>query len=441
MSILMRLFREDLPTLLRRTPTVARTNSPKERANSEDASGRTHAIFPLSAGMKVVLLNWRVGENDPFSFVNATLRQHLRACGRNVEVIEITEEGWADQLASLVPGGIEFVFTWQGLGSSATLSEGGTNLWDYLKVPLICLHGDHPSHMPLNHELESPYCFHLYTNAAFARYSNRHFRSTRSASVIDLPQVFREPRLERRTGDYFVLAKNVNHPEDTEAVWRQGMTKAEFAAYMMAAETLKSRIAQESYVEIHDILDDLIVTNGLDWLNPTADPARYHLYHSQLDNYLRSYKSIAAVTAMRDFPLRVYGRGWDRVARNAPSSHVFAPGRNMADSQDIYYTRFGLVDISPAKVLHDRTRRAMANGSPFLSSANLEDSFANIELFDQLFFSFRPAELQTRCAAVLHDPASHLELAQQFADLYHNTFRVNDFVNYLANFARVAARP
>ncbi len=60
----------------------------------------------------------------------------------------------------------------------------------------------------------------------------------------------------------------------------------------------------------------------------------------------------------------------------------------MANSQDLYYTRFGLVDVSPSKGLHDRTRRAMVNGGAFLSSANLEDSFADIERFDPLILQF-----------------------------------------------------
>ena len=112
--------------------------------------------------------------------------------------------------------------------------------------------------MPLNHQLEGRYCFHLYTNAEFARYSNRHFRRTRSASVIDIPQLHREPHLGRRAGDYFVVAKNIKDPLDTEQRWRQQLDKPVFDAYMMAAETLKSRLTRESYVEIHDVLDELI---------------------------------------------------------------------------------------------------------------------------------------------------------------------------------------
>ena len=147
-------------------------------------------------------------ENDPFSVVNATLEQHFRACGKNVEVIEISASDWDSRITAIGPESIEFAFTWQGLGSQISVGEPSESFWDHYRIPLICVHGDHPSHMPLNHQLESRYCFHLYVNAESARYSNRYFRRARGASVIDIPQLFREPRLERWTGDYFVVARH-----------------------------------------------------------------------------------------------------------------------------------------------------------------------------------------------------------------------------------------
>jgi hypothetical protein len=391
--------------------------------------------YPASvSGLKVLILNWKSGENDPFTVINKTIRHHFQACGKNVETIEITDQHWPDQLAKLAP--IEFAFTWQGLGSAARLRDSNESLWDHLKIPLMCVHGDHPSHMPSNHELESRYCFHLYSNADSARYSNRRFRRIRSASVIDLPQLHREPRLGERTGDYFVLAKNINDPADTERLWRERLPKHVFDAFMMAAETLKARITRESYVELHDVLDDLIVQEDLEWLSPEANVVGYHDYHSQLDHHLRSYKTTAVVAALREFPLRIYGRGWEKIARGAPAIHIFEPGRDMANSQDLYYSRLGIVDISPSKALHDRTRRAMANGGAFLSSANVEDSFADIRPFDQLFFSFEPLSLPERCAAVVRDPDAHLALAQQFAHTYHDRFHFRDFVNRLDALAK-----
>jgi hypothetical protein len=443
MSILLKVLTRDLVAVFRR-PSPAQPEAPvaPPRATGEGASQVSQLDLSRASGsgMKVVILNWKGGENDPFSVVNATIGQHLRACGKNVEVLEITDGDWPARLAELAPAGVEFAFTWQGLGSRATVGEGGESLWDHHKIPLICIHGDHPSHMPLNHQLESRYCFHLYANAEAARYSNRHFRWARSASMVDIPLLHREPRLEQRAGDYFVVVKNITDPPLTERFWQQRYEKRVFDAYMMAAETLKARLVRDNYVAIHDVLDELIAEHKLEWLGPAANLVGYHDYHSQLDHYLRSHKIVSAVTALREFPVRIYGRGWERVAQGAPAAHVFERGRNMADSQDLFYTRYGLVDVSPSKGLHDRTRRAMANGGAFLSSANLEDSFADIERLESLFFSFRTSELPEKCAAVVRDPDAHLEIAQQFAHAYHNRYHFKDFVNRIDLLAKLAGR-
>jgi len=439
MSILKQILVEDLASLLRRSRIGA---APNLRVATKKAAvpivGQVTNSDLQHLGMKVVILNWKSGENDPFTIASATMAQHFRAYGKNVEIIEITDPDWPLRLVELRPGGIEFVLTWQGLGSAVQVAEIGESLWDHMRVPLICIHGDHPCHMPLNHQLESRYCVHLYTNADFARYSNRHFRRYVAASVIDLPQLVRETRRNPRAGDYFVFAKNINDPIETERLWQQRLDKPVFDMYMAAAETLKSLVAAKDYVEIHEVLDESLAAHDLPEVTTGLD-ASYHQYHSQLDHYIRSYKSVAVVAALRDFPVRVYGRGWDRIAQSAPRTQIFEPARDMRDSQDLYYTRFGIVDVSPSKGLHDRTRRAMVNGSGFLSSAKLEDQFADIELFDRLFFTFRPAELAEKCAAVIRDPDAHRHTAFQFGCKYHERFHFTAFARRIEHLARNAS--
>jgi hypothetical protein len=436
MSILKQVLSEALSTLFRRARPQGAANLAGEDPKADRGPIPSSRLL-RPPGLKVVILNWNRGENDPFTVFNQTLRQHFHACGKNVELVEITDLNWPQRLAELAAAGVEFAVTWQGLGSP-TRDTRGESLWHRLGIPLICVHGDHPSHMPLNHELDGRYCFHLYANADAARYSNRHFRRERGAVMINLPQLHREARLDRRAGDYFVIAKNITDPFTTENEWRQRLDKPAFDLYMRAAETLKFRIAQEPYVDTHEVLDELLAKHDVEQLSHVTDAAAYHEYHSQLDHYLRSHKTVLAVTAIRDFPVRVYGRGWDRIARDAPARHVFEPGRSMVDSQALYYTRYGIVDISPSKGLHDRTRRAMVNGSGFLSNASLEDSFPDIGRFDPLFFSFGRGDLPEKCAVVVRAPDAHHRLAEEFAQTYHSRFHFRDFVGRIDSLAKMA---
>ena len=81
----------------------------------------------------------------------------------------------------------------------------------------------------------------------------------------------------------------------------------------------------------------------------------------------------------------------------------------------------------------------MVNGTSFLTTANLEDSFSDIARFDPLFFSFRPRELQERCDAVMRNPADHLEMSRAFSRLYHERFPVKEFVDTLDRLAKLAS--
>jgi hypothetical protein len=82
----------------------------------------------------------------------------------------------------------------------------------------------------------------------------------------------------------------------------------------------------------------------------------------------------------------------------------------------------------------------MANGTSFLSSANLEDSFDDIAQFGRLFYTFRGDAIKERCADVMRDPDGHCELVRQFAHTYHNRFHFRDFANRLDTLGKLVTR-
>jgi hypothetical protein len=391
--------------------------------------------------MKVIILNWKNGENDPFTVFNAALKKQFEAHGRNVEIIEITSENWISEVINQIPEGIEFIITWQGLHSNIRMNDQGDSLWDLLKIPLISLHGDHPAHMPINHQLESAYCFHLYFDAEHARYSNRHFRRAYAARTTHIPKLSTEHPLEEQSGEFFVFAKNITDPSDTEKRWQANFEKPLFDTYMQVAETFKSRITQTSeYTEIHDLIDEVIEKNNLEWLYPSTNISAFHQIHSQLDFYARNYRSVVALKSLREFPVHIYGRGWENHAKAAASQHKFHPGLDMAESQKLYYSRYGIIDISPTKGFHDRTMRAMSNKQGFISSANLEDAFNNIEDYQSLFFDFRDNTLAERCALVMHAPEQHRHNAKLFANQYYEKFHFQAFINKIESLSQSIPR-
>jgi hypothetical protein len=263
-----------------------------------------------------------------------------------------------------------------------------------------------------------------------------HFRRHRGATAVSFPQVFREMPLGKVEGDYFVIAKNIDDPDFTENAWKQQLEKPIFDAYMISAETLKSHLVRQPYLDMHALLDALVSEYSWDRLSPATDINAYHRYHSQMDFYMRSYKSQLALTSMREFPVRIFGRGWGWLAQKSPAHHEFYAGKNMSESQELFYSRYGLVDISPAKGLHDRTMRAMANRTAFLSNANLEDDFTHIDRYDSLFYAFGKQDLAEKCAAVMENPEVHLELAREFSNQYQDRFHYKDFIRWIDQLAK-----
>jgi hypothetical protein len=390
--------------------------------------------------MITVILNWNQGENDPFTVASQSMAEIFYRSGKVVATLEITDPNWAEKLGHWLNQGIDFVFTWQGLASQARVGPHDELIWDIAQVPLVCLHGDHPAYMPDNHLLDRPYCFHLYTNSDFARYANTHFRRLKAASVVDVPRLYFEKPLVNNGDKSFYIVKNITHTDALEQEWKQNIPDVAYQAYMQAAEVLKLLIHQSAYVEMHEVLDAMIVTEQWDWLNEAQNPGLLHHYHRSLDYYVRSYKSMCLLNELTQIPLKIFGRGWECFQAQAPKCWSFHEGLDMAQSQQLFYSEYGIIDISPSKRLHDRTRRAMANGQSFLSSANLEDSFDSIAGFENLFFDFRTGQLEQRCEVVLQSPTHHRERSQAFANRYHETFHYRDFVERIDGLAHSFVR-
>lgn len=232
---------------------------------------------------------------------------------------------------------------------------------------------------------------------------------------------------------YFFMAKNITDPSVTQETWRNTMDRHQFDVYMRIAEALTVELTNTPYMDIHEIVDEQLDNLGLAaQMQEDANKPIFHYLHSQMGFYIRNVRSVLALKAMREFPVHIYGRGWDRVAQHSPAHHVFHAARSMSESQRLFYeSLWGLVDISPSKALHDRTLRAMANNCPFISSANIEEKITDPSLHASLFFTFEPDNLAEKCHSIVSDPEAHARAARRFAATYYDRFHFRGFVQTL----------
>lgn len=391
--------------------------------------------------MLVVILNWKDGENDSFSPFNQALENYLDASGKCTKVVQLTDEDWPGQIVALKKNGIDFVFTWQGLGTRQTMKDGQQSFWDTVQVPLISLHGDHPCHMPGNHAFESPFCTHLYTNREFSQYANTHFRKQSRSIFIEHPLFNLDIPFDIKGPDCFVLAKNITSPMEMENKWKIELNKQLFDFCMRATEILKFQLSSSQFVDVHSIVDELIMTYHFDVLYPHVNLPAYHAIHSQLDFYCRNFKSVSILELLEDVPLHIYGRGWDYYSNKNNPNHQFFKGKNSIDSQELYYSKFGIIDISPSATgLHDRTYRAIRNGTPFLSSGYMPGFLPEMIRYDSLFYTFNKSDLRHKCENIMSNPTTHIEISGEFSYLYQMQSRPAEFVWKLDSIARSMAR-
>jgi hypothetical protein len=396
--------------------------------------------------MSIVILNWKSGENDPFTVTNNALRRYFSDAGKHVIMLELTDTNWINRLCSeSTKSKIDFCFSAQGLASSAQFRKNRENIWHTLKIPLICVHGDHPCHMPTNHAHRHEYCHNFYIDPSFTKFSNEYFSHKTKAQTLVSPIIHIEKPKNNFSGDYFVFIKNITHPNIMEQTLKQHLQPELYHAVLGFLENMKARLHKEGRVDFHMEFDKFLTNepklNHIIYYILDGNFDLFHQLHSQIDLYIRNYKSICALDILKEFRVNIYGRGWEALSAKNNINHKFFPGMNMANSQDLYYSRFGIIDISPGEWLHDRTLRAIANKTSFLSSGNPDGLIKNPKDHTSLFFDFTEDNLTSRCTNIAHDPDNHRQASIRFSESYQSLHTPEAFTKTIIQQAKKIKRP
>lgn len=67
--------------------------------------------------MSIVILNWTGGEKNQFTDFSDCLKSVLQEEGKTVRIIDLGDQCLPELLEEHKTNGIEFAFTWDGLGS------------------------------------------------------------------------------------------------------------------------------------------------------------------------------------------------------------------------------------------------------------------------------------------------------------------------------------
>lgn len=384
--------------------------------------------------MRIIILNWSAGENDPFSYFNQQFRQQLVDLGHEVHLVPLDEllSSTLQLIQAAAP--IDLIFTWQGLGSTTSDASSGQTLWEQLGVPLVCLHGDHPCYNPTNHRLISRHVMHLYTVSAFARDANRLIARNWPAQFEEMPSFFVAPDVPPEFhGEYFVLPKNLTDVSELRRRWKYSCDEATYRMLAAGADGIERAYRNNNDRDHHDVMLDVLaspiskaVRSGR--ANQKVADLVFQLGR-ELDQVHRNFAAEFVLEALPDMPIRVYGRGWERFAARGNPQHTFHAFDRVEQGDWQYRSSFGIIDIAPHRSsLHDRTLRAMRHGAGFLTSSSWRRDEPIHQEFASLFFAGDPNVLAAKAEAVRNDPAAHRARVQMFTSVFDARFSMGEFM-------------
>jgi len=388
--------------------------------------------------MSIIILNWAKGENDPFTYFSDRLKRSFEQIGRTTRIIGIDEQMVTNLFDAHGKGtGIEFIFTWQGLGSQLT------SIWSELKAPLLCYHGDHPCYQIENHSPASPWVRHIYAVPSFALFANTHIPRKKEATYFPTPMLFDDKVKGNFSGDYFVLPKNIDDNRSTVGAWRN-MPERHLSRFLIeAAGAVISEFRSGNHTNHHDVIESLLtpdlLSNLQHELRSDSHGAVRMLLHFLLDPIHRNAISESILHELSDIPLKIYGRGWDRFKAIGNGNHEFLNFNAVSDNSFQFASNYGIVDVAPiCDSLHDRTLRAMGNQSGFLMGSDWPQVSLLGEDFSDVFFDGSLGTLRNKAEQVLASPRAHRQRCQEFALRYHAQFSVFNFVKYLESVGQAA---
>lgn len=384
--------------------------------------------------MRIILLTWAAGENDPFSYFNEQFRAQLAALDHEVYIVPLDELTGDTLRAISTIARIDLIFTWQGIGSAIGNEATGRTLWEELDVPLICLHGDHPCYNPANHQQYSRHVLHVYLVESFARDANRLVPREFPALFDALPNFFTAPEQQPAfSGEYFVLPKNFTDPVETRRAWRERCDDATYRLLCDAADAIEQAYRNGSPRDHHDVTLDLLPASIQERVRAgDADRATADLvfrYWRELDHLYRNIASAFVLETLHDVPVHVYGRGWERFEATGNPLHRFQPADRLGSNDLQFGSAWGIIDIAPInKSLHDRTLRAMRRGAGFILSSDWRRGEPIHDQFPDLFYGGTTGELGAKAQHVIEDPSAHRNQVHAFSEAFDAAYQMHDFV-------------
>lgn len=355
---------------------------------------------------RIIIIQWGGSAYDSLSGLLRLASDELTADGYEVHTIDINHPDWLDKLkAVLARGGVLYAMGMSGVGSDL-YTDDKRLLWEAAKLPFFNWNCDHPCYYPSRHVIRNRYLLHGYVFPDHARYAMQHFNANGTAffSHMGIPprRIFTNPPLPARGRNGRILfTKTGGNINSIEARWHSFVPLHRDILFAAAEE-----LFHRSTADFLSVLQRLAEPHGL-MLDGNSELTLAFI--REVDLYVRCRRANLVVDAVLQYPVDVYGKGWDHIdwSRGAATYNGHADWNQMITLLPGY---LGCLSTNPLidESVHDRSFFALAANVVPVADSNAFSRQRMPEL-ERYTFHFDRHSIGTAVEALLAEPEAALE--------------------------------
>jgi hypothetical protein len=358
---------------------------------------------------------------------------HISRCWREqgIDVVDVdfAAAGWQQRLLECLET-TDFRFAAVASGIGLALQENGRNFWRHRRVPVFCLHYNHPAY---RHAVERDLPPNIVLGYMFRDHALFQHEYIRSENLVTSIHYGAPDIAETARGDAevrVIFSKTGNDPAELERIWR-GLPLLAPILFDLVDE-----VGLGNCAAFPPAVATVCAEHGFE-VQPFGTLSRFLI--AQLDDYVRRRKSTMIAEALKPFPVDVFGRSWEHVAASGTGRARFHGPVSSAALEEAIAGATAMLNMNPNVELsaHDRFFLSLGAGKVPISDANqfTRDNFPELAPYS---FDFTPDSIAAALEPVFAQPRAARERALAARATARTRFPSEQAARHIVECARLA---
>jgi hypothetical protein len=331
-----------------------------------------------------------------------------------------------------------FVFGYAGIGSKIDVSVNGVvaNLWEQAKVPFISFYGDSPSYVEALHIQKSRWEVGLYGFPEHLEYRKTSSPVTGLLGKAPYWNLNLNTNLDysHKKNGSLIFLKNIHNHEEIIVNWGK-IQSLEIKNFLLeASDYLISNHSKKSHADVVLLVDNFVLTLNL--FGSGLNNLRNYLV-SQLDLFIRGYRTNFIAKILLDYPVQIHGSGWEHLDTTNSVGKIFSDV-NYELSNSYITNALATLNISPntSSGLHDRHARSFGAGTLCISNYSVNE-VNDLMLPSAASYLLEESSIRESIEWALNNRGEVIELGKDLAEKMAANFSLDNGFNSLVEIATI----